>query len=338
MSTSSVIGIIYIAASLVTGVNYGIEEPAYDLLLKPPTRDFAYEVRSYGSRVAVETPNDSNAFNRLAAYIGVSGTPQNQAAVPSAESVEDSESIDMTAPVVVTEPENIDMTAPVVVTEPESIDMTAPVIVTEPESIDMTAPVIITEPESIDMTAPVIITEPESIDMTAPVIITEPESIDMTAPVITTEPESIDMTAPVVVTEPEDIDMTAPVVTTSESENIATMQFILPTKYKSKEEAPVPLDENVWLVDLPPTKGAVFQYTCFATESKNKQYAEELLEQLKMDLGYEISNPSIEYMAYNPPFTNPFVRRNEVWVKLTDEQVNELEEKFARRRQMLRQN
>jgi len=248
--------------SLLTGINYGIDEPVFTTILTPPKRDFAYEVRGYGSRVAVETKNDDDAFGRLASYIGVFGTPENQAASSSNN---------------------------------------------------------------------------ESIDMTAPVVTTESESVEMTAPVVTTEPVYMDMTAPVVTTESESVEMTAPVVTTNE-DDVGTMQFILPAKYKAKNEAPTPTNDDVWLLDLPPSKGAVYKYTWFATDAKNKAHAETLIKKINSHLGYDLKNPTIEYMGYNAPFTNPLVRRNEVWISLTDDEIADLEKKFTSRRQMLRSN
>merc|ERR1712127_769714 len=240
----------------------GLEEPGYDVLMES-NMGSAYEVRRYGSRVAIETVNDNRAFNRLAEYIGVGGTPQNNGSM----------AINMTAPV--------------------TIDMTAPV------TIDMTAPVV------IDMTAPVVI------DMTAPVV------IDMTEPVVTT---------------PESIDMTAPVVT---SEN-GFMQFILPAEYEFVSQAPVPLSDEVWLVQLEPEVGAGHRYTWYASESRNEEKMESLMEELKEDIGdsFNATLADTRYMFYDPPFTPPFLRRNEVFVKLTEDEADDLVAKFADRKML----
>lgn len=63
------------------------------------------------------------------------------------------------------------------------------------------------------------------------------------------KPEKIAMTAPVITkslgNESEKIPMTAPVVTKGDKNNMVTMQFLLPTTYKTAEEAPKPLDKRV---------------------------------------------------------------------------------------------
>merc|ERR1712087_420107 len=113
-----------IVAAIVTflaSFNAEIEEPSYTVVISPPSPDFSYEVRNYGTRIAIETVNDDDAFQVLAAYIGVGTDPENESTT----------AMNMTAPV----SEGIEMTTPVVVTE--SIEMTAPVVVTE--SIEMTA-------------------------------------------------------------------------------------------------------------------------------------------------------------------------------------------------------
>jgi hypothetical protein len=92
------------------GVIFGkmtIEEPAFKVVLKN-SRGFPYEVRTYGTRFVAETDNSSGnmAFSILAKYIGVFGSPENEAL----------ESISMTSPVVKMDSKTvaIAMTAPVV--------------------------------------------------------------------------------------------------------------------------------------------------------------------------------------------------------------------------------
>ena len=87
-----------------------VAEPAFDLLLQRAqgSVETPYEIRRYGERFAAEASysgDDDSPFRLLASYIGVFGSPQNEAA----------ESIDMTAPVMMQNRGGtaIDMTAPV---------------------------------------------------------------------------------------------------------------------------------------------------------------------------------------------------------------------------------
>lgn len=92
----------------------GVVEPVYDVVLSRTSgANMSYEVRRYGKRFAVETncvgdEDSGKSFMRLAKYIGVSSSPQNDGGVPIA----------MTAPVVTdmstTEGKTIAMTAPVI--------------------------------------------------------------------------------------------------------------------------------------------------------------------------------------------------------------------------------
>ena len=89
-----------------------VAEPPFEVLLQrnKGSVETAYEIRRYGERFAAEasyTGEDDSPFRLLASYIGVFGDPQNEA----------SESIDMTAPVMMQHDkkggEAIAMTAPV---------------------------------------------------------------------------------------------------------------------------------------------------------------------------------------------------------------------------------
>ncbi|GAX09214.1 hypothetical protein FisN_17Lu322 [Fistulifera solaris] len=135
---------------------------------------------------------------------------------------------------------------------------------------------------------------------------------------------AIDMTAPVVRTDGKGtkIAMTAPVV---REEGI--MQFILPAKYDSLEKAPKPTDATVFLKEIPPSVGAVKQYTGSYDQDLCKKWAIELRQQLRedgVDLSEEYVLQSYQFWGYNPPFTLPMFRRNEVWIPLTKQQAASL--------------
>ncbi|KAF8775314.1 hypothetical protein HU200_004722 [Digitaria exilis] len=149
---------------------------------------------------------------------------------------------------------------------------------------------------------------------------TKPEKIAMTAPVITSSSESsekIAMTAPVITTtggEPEPVAMTAPVITTDgqQASGKVTMQFLLPSKYTRPEEAPRPMDERVVIREVPERKFGVVRFSGVATEKTVREKAEGLRAALEKD-GYAVKGPFV-LARYNPPFTLPPLRTNEVMI------------------------
>lgn len=153
---------------------------------------------------------------------------------------------------------------------------------------------------------------------------------------------SIAMTAPVVMKSPEEkkgtaIAMTAPVVMTgaekgdAKSMEMSKMQFILPAEYDDMAKIPKPTNSIVKVKELSPALGAVHRYAGSFEEKHNTEKAMDLMKQLNDDgisLPVEDSSDKVQFWGYNPPFTIPFLRRNEVWVELTQEQVESLMKTF----------
>ncbi|GAB2295395.1 hypothetical protein Dimus_029567 [Dionaea muscipula] len=137
-----------------------------------------------------------------------------------------------------------------------------------------------------------------------------------------TRPEKIAMTAPVVTKatgaggEGEEIAMTAPVVTKagqeSDQNKLVTMQFILPSKYRKPEEAPKPLDERVVIREEGEKKYAVVMFSGVATDKVVADKVEKLRKSLERD-GHKVIG---DYLLgrYNPPWTLPPLRTNEVMI------------------------
>ncbi|KAF8042250.1 hypothetical protein BT93_A0772 [Corymbia citriodora subsp. variegata] len=132
-------------------------------------------------------------------------------------------------------------------------------------------------------------------------------------------PEKIAMTAPVI-TKSEKIAMTAPVITQGptgggEGEDEAvTMRFVLPAKYGRAEEAPRPLDERVVLRDEEGRKYGVVRFGGVATEGVAREKAERLREWLERD-GHKVAGEWL-LARYNPPWTVPPLRTNEVMIPI----------------------
>lgn len=128
-----------------------------------------------------------------------------------------------------------------------------------------------------------------------------------------TAPEQIAMTAPVITK--ETIAMTAPVVTKEGEGKTMTMEFMLPEKYKSVEEAPKPLDERVQLREQGEMKYGVVKFSGLVRSLKDKAVAEKtekLRKCLERDGFRVIGDPILA--RYNPPWTLPFFRTNEIFM------------------------
>lgn len=121
----------------------------------------------------------------------------------------------------------------------------------------------------------------------------------------------IAMTAPVM-TEPEgeDIAMTAPVMTESD-EGGWTVMFVLPEDFTA-ETAPRPTDPKVSIATIPARRVAVATFSGFldrASIARSRQALAGWLEDRP-------EQPAGAWQAagYNPPWTLPWLRRNEVMV------------------------
>ncbi|XP_019058707.1 PREDICTED: heme-binding-like protein At3g10130, chloroplastic [Tarenaya hassleriana] len=126
------------------------------------------------------------------------------------------------------------------------------------------------------------------------------------------KPEKIAMTAPVITKEGEKIEMTAPVVTKEGGGKTVTMQFVLPAKYKTAEEAPRPTEERVVIKAEGGRRYGVVRFSGVATEAVVKEKAEKLRTDLERE-GVKVTGDLV-LARYNPPWTLPWCRTNEVMI------------------------
>jgi hypothetical protein len=127
--------------------------------------------------------------------------------------------------------------------------------------------------------------------------------------------KTISMTSPVTssVKNNESIAMTTPVMAKSNNAGIYEIAFVMPSKY-SLETLPVPLDHRVKIVTVPKRKVAALMFSGFRTEAKVKKYQDILANSLiESNIAY---NPEPIYAGYNPPWTPPWMSRNEVMFEL----------------------
>ena len=125
----------------------------------------------------------------------------------------------------------------------------------------------------------------------------------------------ISMTSPVLKSaagEGEKIPMTAPVIKQKEGGS-STIAFVMPPG-SSLEELPRPRDPAVMLRIVPSHKVAVVTFSGVATREAIEEKAASLQTSLRRDGCQQGSAPRIA--LYNPPWTPPFRRRNEVMIEI----------------------
>jgi SOUL heme-binding protein len=132
--------------------------------------------------------------------------------------------------------------------------------------------------------------------------------------------EKIAMTAPVAVEEPvpksTKIAMTAPVNIEAHSGKW-TVSFVMPAQY-TMESLPKPLNPRVQIRQIPAVKRAVILFSGFYSENKVAEKTLELEQWIKTKNLQSIGAP--KFARYNPPWTLPFLRRNEVMIDVRDSQ------------------
>ena len=126
--------------------------------------------------------------------------------------------------------------------------------------------------------------------------------------------KKIQMTSPVEVKKAgEKIAMTAP-VEVNRSEKQLTMRLFMPAQY-SKDELPEPTDSRVRLIDIPSETAAVLQFTGSSDDAAVSARTAELVRLLD-GTGWKVVGLPTAFF-YNPPWTIPFLRRNETVVTVS---------------------
>jgi hypothetical protein len=128
--------------------------------------------------------------------------------------------------------------------------------------------------------------------------------------------EEVAMTVPVETAAPgEEIAMTTPVETAPAAEGGSTMRFFLPAEY-TRASAPQPSDPRVRIVPVPAATVAVLTFT----GSPSPQHVAAEQERLSRALETSAWRPTGPPVAlfYDPPWTIPFLRRNEVAVPVAE--------------------
>ena len=137
--------------------------------------------------------------------------------------------------------------------------------------------------------------------------------------------EKISMTAPVGIESSDQnksakIAMTAPVgiESSKSSENAGnqwTVSFVMPAEY-TLASLPKPVDPRVKIREVPAEKRAVITFSGFYNQEKVEEKTQALRDWIKLKNLKPSGEP--QFARYNPPWTLPFMRRNEVMIQVLD--------------------
>jgi hypothetical protein len=114
----------------------------------------------------------------------------------------------------------------------------------------------------------------------------------------------------------ERIAMTAPVQETLQDR--PTMAFTMPSGYQI-QDLPVPGSDQVVIVEVPARTLAVIRFSGWATRGKIARNSEKLFETLEQYGIEPVSGTTLN--QYNPPWTPPFLRRNEISVEIASDSL-----------------
>ena len=154
------------------------------------------------------------------------------------------------------------------------------------------------------------------------------EKIAMTAPVFMDDSDEANPQQSVGSNAPEQkgqkIAMTAPVFmdggtqekqTTSNQQTSPTMSFVLPASF-TMQTAPRPTHKDVTLQEITDYKVAAIQFSGRLSDENSQHHENKLREWLAQRPAYTINGAALT-AGYNPPWTIPAYRRNEVLIPIT---------------------
>ena len=124
--------------------------------------------------------------------------------------------------------------------------------------------------------------------------------------------QNIAMTAPVQQRESTQIAMTAPIQQHSTKDSWL-VSFVMPSEY-SMESLPEPKNDRVTLKKIPSQQFIVITFSGTSSDENVREHEEELIEFTKAN-NIAVTGRS-KYAFYNPPWTLPLLRRNEVMTEM----------------------
>ena len=123
----------------------------------------------------------------------------------------------------------------------------------------------------------------------------------------------LSMTAPVLSGEPEKVAMTAPVLQEAGDGGEQVVSFIAPAEY-TMETLPIPKDPRIRIRQVAPFTAAALRYGGWTDPETIDRKTQELKSLLERDGRTPV--PPFLSAQYNPPWTVPPFRRNEIIVTI----------------------
>ena len=124
--------------------------------------------------------------------------------------------------------------------------------------------------------------------------------------------QKVAMTAPVTQQASQKIAMTAPVTQQGDG-TVWQVRFVMPANY-TMETLPKPINDAVKLHAVEGKQFAVIRFSGLAGEKSLKRYTDELTAFIAEHHLKPLATAT--YAFYNPPWTLPFLRRNEVMIEI----------------------
>lgn len=131
-----------------------------------------------------------------------------------------------------------------------------------------------------------------------------------------TAQKDIAMTAPVQQQKNQRIAMTAPVQQQS-SDNVWNVSFVMPSEYRMAS-LPKPNNDRVHLKEVPSKTFAVIRFSGTNADKNIAKHEAQLRDYIESQQITGIGSP--KYAFYNPPWTLPFMRRNEVMIEVYEQE------------------
>ena len=129
----------------------------------------------------------------------------------------------------------------------------------------------------------------------------------------------IAMTSPVQQQQSQKIAMTSPVQqqlsAVKADKSTWKVSFVMPSKF-SLDTIPKPNNDKIKLIEVPEKRYIVLRFSGLMSESNLNKHIDKLRQFVKTH--HLSTQGEIKYAFYNPPWTLPFLRRNEVMLPLVD--------------------
>jgi hypothetical protein len=126
--------------------------------------------------------------------------------------------------------------------------------------------------------------------------------------------KKIAMTSPVMQAPAEKLAMTSPVIQQG-ADNQWQVQFVMPSSYRLST-LPKPNNPNIHLREIKAHTALAFRFSGRASNARLHRFEQRFIKYVRAHQ-FNLSSP-VRYAFYNPPWTLPFFRRNEIIATLSD--------------------